>query len=348
MHRAPKRPCQSRPVAIGTGTEAGEEPEEKRCIVAQSRGEQPCISPIVKSPGDWRKCETHEDICSGVWTMRRTGVICVRGAALALASLLIVGCARLPGRSRGLHYPRIKDLSWMIGEWTDTQAGKTTTNVCRWSRNRNFISRTFNVSENGQAVIEGTEIIGWDPAAEQIRSWTFDSKGGFVGGVWRRDEGEWTKETIENVEPPDPSVRRESLSPLDWLVGTWVDDGGDVLVESKCKWAGEKAFLSIQFTVHSEKQPLQEGLTIVGWDDQKKCIRSWMFDTDGGIAEGTGVLSENTWQMRNRHILPDGRLASAITMYRKIDDNHLGWRRIAQEVDGELRPDMEEIVVVRQ
>ena len=29
-----------------------------------------------------------------------------------------------------------------------------------------------------------TQRIGWDPAAKQIRSWEFDSEGGFGEGTW--------------------------------------------------------------------------------------------------------------------------------------------------------------------
>ena len=34
--------------------------------------------------------------------------------------------------------------------------------------------------------------IGWDPLARQIRSWEFDSAGGFGEGRWSRDGDRWT------------------------------------------------------------------------------------------------------------------------------------------------------------
>jgi hypothetical protein len=37
--------------------------------------------------------------------------------------------------------------------------------------------------------------IGWDPANETIRSWVFDSLGGFGEGSWRRDGNRWTVES---------------------------------------------------------------------------------------------------------------------------------------------------------
>ncbi len=33
--------------------------------------------------------------------------------------------------------------------------------------------------------------IGWDPLSKQIRSWVFDSEGGYGGGYWTRDGKQW-------------------------------------------------------------------------------------------------------------------------------------------------------------
>ena len=37
----------------------------------------------------------------------------------------------------------------------------------------------------------GMQIIGWDPAAKQIRSWVFDSDGAFGEGVWNKQGNRW-------------------------------------------------------------------------------------------------------------------------------------------------------------
>jgi hypothetical protein len=37
----------------------------------------------------------------------------------------------------------------------------------------------------------GMQIIGWDPAAKQIRSWTFDSDGGFAAATWTHKGNRW-------------------------------------------------------------------------------------------------------------------------------------------------------------
>ena len=37
----------------------------------------------------------------------------------------------------------------------------------------------------------GTEVIGWDPRLHRIRSWTFDSDGGFGESTWTHDGRRW-------------------------------------------------------------------------------------------------------------------------------------------------------------
>lgn len=88
------------------------------------------------------------------------------------------------------HYEQLKELEWLIGDWVDEQEGASVTIRGEWTANRNFISRSFSVMIEDRLDLSGTQVIGWDPAAKTIRSWVFDSDGGFYEGVWsRRDDG---------------------------------------------------------------------------------------------------------------------------------------------------------------
>ena len=39
--------------------------------------------------------------------------------------------------------------------------------------------------------MDGTQRIGWDPQKQHIRSWVFDSEGGFGEGVWTETTSGW-------------------------------------------------------------------------------------------------------------------------------------------------------------
>ncbi len=89
-------------------------------------------------------------------------------------------------------YDRLKELEWMVGDWVDeSESVKASSNV-RWSDNKSFLIRTFQVEVKGEKAKSGTMFIGWDPQTGQIKSWLFDSEGGHGEGLWTRTgEKEW-------------------------------------------------------------------------------------------------------------------------------------------------------------
>ncbi len=88
-------------------------------------------------------------------------------------------------------HERLKDLEWMIGEWIDEGIDSEVRVDCRWSDDTNYLIRTFTVKRQGKPVMTVSQRIGWDPLARQIRSWEFDSEGGFGEGRWSRDGDRW-------------------------------------------------------------------------------------------------------------------------------------------------------------
>jgi uncharacterized protein (TIGR02246 family) len=89
------------------------------------------------------------------------------------------------------HYEQLKDLEWMVGRWTDQNDQSTVTTDCNWTKNNNFLVRSFNVQIRDQADMSGMQFIGWDPSTKQIRSWVFDSDGGFGQGTWSKKGNRW-------------------------------------------------------------------------------------------------------------------------------------------------------------
>jgi uncharacterized protein (TIGR02246 family) len=89
------------------------------------------------------------------------------------------------------HYEQLKDLEWMVGSWVDQDDEATVVTECHWTRNNNFLVRSFKVQVRDRIDMSGMQIIGWDPAAKQIRSWVFDSDGGFGQGTWTNKGDRW-------------------------------------------------------------------------------------------------------------------------------------------------------------
>ncbi|TWT52968.1 hypothetical protein Pla22_05960 [Rubripirellula amarantea] len=89
-------------------------------------------------------------------------------------------------------YEHLKGLEWMIGTWAASDDESSITTTCRWSKNQNFIIRSFAVEGQDDDPFEGTQVVGWDPIHESIRSWTFDSDGGYAAGRWTNEGNRWT------------------------------------------------------------------------------------------------------------------------------------------------------------
>ena len=89
----------------------------------------------------------------------------------------------------------LDELAWMVGRWVDQGEDATITTTCRWTKNRSFLSRSFKVTMGEEVTLEGTQVVGWDPTEGRIRSWTFDSEGGFGEGRWIADGNRWLVKT---------------------------------------------------------------------------------------------------------------------------------------------------------
>jgi uncharacterized protein (TIGR02246 family) len=85
----------------------------------------------------------------------------------------------------------LKQLEWLIGDWVDESPDSLVVTSYRWADNHHFILNEFKVQIKGRPAMTGSQRIGWDPLTKQIRSWAFDSEGGFGEGLWTRDANRW-------------------------------------------------------------------------------------------------------------------------------------------------------------
>ena len=86
-------------------------------------------------------------------------------------------------------------LSMLVGDWVDESPEGTTSVTWRWSDDGNYILGDYTMSVGGEPVSASTQRIGWDPVEGTIRSWTFDSDGGFSHGEWTPVENGWVAKT---------------------------------------------------------------------------------------------------------------------------------------------------------
>ncbi len=121
----------------------------------------------------------------------------------------------------GSRYHQLKELEWIIGDWVD-QAGDDMIRIeCKWTKNRNYISRAYTVNVGGQIDSSGLQIIGWDPKKKQIHSWLFDSNGGFVDGTWTKKGDRWFVQSVATLADGSAGSFTSIFHPLDQDSYSW-------------------------------------------------------------------------------------------------------------------------------
>jgi len=82
-------------------------------------------------------------------------------------------------------------LEWIVGDWVDESPEGKTQISYRWSEDGNFLIGEYNLTIGGMSAGKSTQRIGWDPVEGELRSWTFDSDGGFAEGEWASTDDGW-------------------------------------------------------------------------------------------------------------------------------------------------------------
>jgi hypothetical protein len=90
------------------------------------------------------------------------------------------------------------------------------------------------------------------------------------------------------------------------------------------------------------------GVQIIGWDPSTQQIRSWVFDSDGGFGEATWRKKDQSWYVHAKGTLSDGRKASSVNIITYVDENTFTFQSVDRQTDGELLPNVDEVVVVRK
>jgi uncharacterized protein (TIGR02246 family) len=120
------------------------------------------------------------------------------------------------------------ELQWLVGDWVDQSAEATADASVTWTKNKTFLSYAFKASVPGIDDLEGTQVIGWDPAAGTIRSWMFDSDGGFGEGTWSKKDNHWIVKFSQVLPDGRKASATNIYSLVDGNTFTWQSIGRQV------------------------------------------------------------------------------------------------------------------------
>ncbi len=152
--------------------------------------------------------------------------------------------------------------------------------------------------------------------------------------------GRWQMQSVRVVEEESISAYGE-LKSLEWLVGSWIDEGREENIEANFRWDENKSFLLEDFQVIREGEVVLKGTQRIGWDPQAKQIRSWVFDSAGGFGEAAWTpVNNDTWMVKAHGVLPDGTSASATRTLQRAAPHRVVWESKDRLSGAELHPDL--------
>jgi uncharacterized protein (TIGR02246 family) len=153
-----------------------------------------------------------------------------------------------------------------------------------------------------------------------------------------RHEDRWLIETVREAAAATLPTIHDRLAELAWLRGSWEDVSDGVTVSLQCDWnkagtflirrhlvtddptpagaaarltAGVPALLPVDDTANQQPaKSLRRSITeYIGWDESRGEIRSWLFCSDGRIAEWSWLRTTTGWLLTDAtHANPSGSL----------------------------------------
>jgi uncharacterized protein (TIGR02246 family) len=139
----------------------------------------------------------------------------------------------------------------------------------------------------------------------------------------------------------------EYLQDLEFLVGDWIDEGADGVIEFSYTWDENKSYLVNDFRVVQHGDVTMTGTQRIGWDPRTKQVRAWIFDTSGGFGEATWIQTEDGWVVKASGISPDGIPSSATRKFQLLDNDHVTVRTTDRLAGDEQLEDFDVTMVRR-
>jgi uncharacterized protein (TIGR02246 family) len=99
------------------------------------------------------------------------------------------------------NHARLEALAWAVGDWAqEGEKGSVERLSLDWAEGQNFLIATFATTSGNVSLASATQWIGWDPVAKHVRSWIFDTDGGFGEGSWKREGKSWVIQTTSTLQ----------------------------------------------------------------------------------------------------------------------------------------------------
>ncbi len=188
--------------------------------------------------------------------------------------------------------------------------------------------------EVGRSIIKPTEV-GGEP---EVTRYTV---------VYIKKDGQWLQSVVRDEVARDLSAH-DRLKELEWLVGDWINESQDAIVQTTCKWADNGNFLTREFTMKVHGKPVMSGSQRIGWDPVRSQFKTWIFDTEGGFSEGYWTRNGDEWVIKAEGVQQDGRHTSMTNILKRQGKDRASWQSVDRSIGGDVIPGIDEFTLVRK
>ncbi len=161
-------------------------------------------------------------------------------------------------------------------------------------------------------------------------------------------DGHWQLASVTDFEvASDDLTPNDHLQQLAWMEGDWLDESSESTVKSSCRWDESGHYLLHDFFLQIAGSVSASGSMRIGWDPLSKQLKSWTFDADSGYAEGLWTRIGDEWMVRSHGVNAEGKVTSAISVFRYVNKDTMTWRAYDRVIGGEPADDVPENVIKR-
>ncbi|HEV3083920.1 MAG TPA: SgcJ/EcaC family oxidoreductase [Gemmataceae bacterium] len=163
-----------------------------------------------------------------------------------------------------------------------------------------------------------------------------------------KTDGKWLTASARDHPPKGRRQHSEQLQQLAWLLGDWVDEGDDSIVDFSCQPVHNGNFLMREFTVKIAGEAALSGTQRIGWDPLTGKLQAWTFDSEGGYGQGTWHRIGESWVLKSTGVTADGQTASGTSVFTFVNAHTMTWQAVDHEIEGIRLPDSELFTLVRK
>ncbi len=137
-----------------------------------------------------------------------------------------------------------------------------------------------------------------------------------------KEDGKWNISSIREWTQDNDALRD-----LEWLIGSWEAKSKEAEIKTTYEWLGNKTYLRGNIMMR-QKDRTVSAMQIIGLDPATGELHIWIFEADGGFAQGLCTRDGDTWAFETRGVLADGGALGAKNLLHRVNNDSFTWQPV--------------------